>query len=74
MPKIIRKTTKEYQQFNDFLRGELKRRKISQDKAARYLNLSRVSFVKRLSGATEWSFMEVLEMMEFLDLKITEVL
>lgn len=74
MARITNKTQKEYQRFNDFLRGELKRRKISQDKAANYLNLSRVSFVKRLSGSVEWSFKEVLEMMDFLEMSITEVL
>ena len=74
MAKVLSKTQKEYLRFNDFLRGELKRRKIKQEEAATYLNLSRMSFVKRLSGTTEWSFMEVLEVMDFLDLDITEVM
>lgn len=68
------KSEKTYRRFNDFLRGELKRRKISQEKAANYLNLSRMSFVKRLSGSVGWSFKEVLEMMDFLEMDITEVL
>lgn len=75
MPKTTPNTTsKEYRMFNDWLRGELKRRKINQSTMAYYLNLSRKSLVMRLSGQVEWTFREVLEVMDFLECKLTEVL
>lgn len=74
MPKTIDKTAKEYRMFNDWLRAELKRRKINQTTMAYYLNLSRKSLVMRLSGKVEWSFREVLEVLDYLECQITEVL
>ena len=63
-----------YRRYNDWLRGELKRRKIKQSDVAQYLNLSRVSLVKRLSGEVEWSFREVLQVVELIEADLTEII
>ena len=64
--------TVRYRRFNDWLRGELKRRKITQSDLAKFLNLSRVSLVKRLAGETEWSFREVLTILDYLGIAANE--
>ena len=59
---------KKYRELNDFIRGELKRQKISQDKAAHWLNISRASFSYRMCGKIEWSLREILSLFELLDI------
>lgn len=60
---------KKYQQFNDFLRGELLRKKISQEKVARWLNLSQQSVSKRLLGETEWTVREIMSLYELMEIE-----
>ena len=64
----------QYRKFNDFVRGELKRRRLSQGKLAEYLNMERASLTYRLSGDTEWKFKEVLETLEFFDVGLDEII
>lgn len=59
--------------FNDYIRGELKRRKISQDALADYLGVSRSTLTYRLNGRIEWSLRDTLKVMEFLDFNLNEI-
>lgn len=59
---------KKYRELNDFIRGELKRQKISQDKAAHWLNISRASFSYRMCGKIEWTVREILSLFELLEI------
>ena len=63
----------QYRRFNDFVRGELKRRHQSQDKLAEYLNMSRPSLSYRLLGEVEWTFLEVLKTLEYFGIEISEI-
>ena len=74
MPRTtVDPVSKQYRVFNDWVRSELVRRKKKQEELAFYLNLSRKSLVLRLSGKVEWSFREVLQVLEFLETSIGEV-
>ena len=55
-----------YRKLNDFIRGEMKRKKISQIKLAESLNLSQVAISNRLKGETEWGLKEVISLFEVL--------
>ena len=61
---------------NDLIRGELKRQKISQDKAAYYVGLSRGQFSVRLNGRQEWKIGELMQLAELLKIggQISEIL
>ncbi len=75
MPRTnVDKPKTQYRQFNDFVRGELRRRHQSQDKLAQYLNMSRPSLTYRLLGEVEWTFLEVLNTLEFFGIEINEIL
>ena len=60
--------------FNDWLLGEMRRRKIHQKDLAGYIGIDQCGVSKRLSGITEWSFREVLEVLDYMEVSITEVL
>ena len=60
---------KKYVKFNDFLRGELKRRKVSQKQVATWLNLPRSSISKRLSGEVEWTMREIISLYELMEIE-----
>ena len=61
--------TKKYVQFNDFLSGELKRRKISQEEAAYYLKLSQASISMKLAGKVEWTVREIMNLYELMGIE-----
>ena len=63
------KTSQDYRQLNDFIRGEMKRQKISQDDMAYGLNLTQSVISRKLSGETEWTLWEVLNVFERLGVK-----
>ena len=57
---------KKYRELNDYIRGEMRRKKISQEKAANWLNISRASLSYRINGKIEWSLREILSLFELL--------
>ncbi len=60
--------------FNDFVRGELKRKKISQSDCAYRLGIPQSALSYRLSGQTEWTLREVFLMCEILEMDIGDIL
>ncbi len=63
------KTSLEYRQLNDFVRGEMRRQKISQASMAYMLKLPPASISQRLSGKTEWTMWEIINVFEILGVK-----
>ena len=61
----INKADIQYNRFNDYVRGELKRRKLNQEDLAEYLNMDRTALSHRLCDKTPWMFKEVLYVFEF---------
>ena len=57
----------QYRKFNDFVRGELKRKGYTMQALADYLGLHYSSVSYKLAGKVEWTFREVLKTLEFLD-------
>lgn len=57
--------------FNDYIRGELKRRNLSQDEIAYRLGIPQSGLSKRLSGKVVWSLTEVILLCEILEIKET---
>ena len=75
MPRtLVNKTQYRYSRFNDFVRGELKRRHQNLNTLADYLNMSRPSLSLRLLGEVEWTFKEVLNTLEYLEVDINEII
>ena len=60
------KTSQDYKKLNDFIRGEMRRQKVSQASIAYSLNLSQQGISERLSGNTEWTMWEVINVFEIL--------
>ncbi len=60
------KISKDYRQLNDFIRGEMKRQKVSQGNLAYSLNLTQASISQKLSGQTDWTVWELLNVFDFL--------
>ena len=60
------KVSQDYRQLNDFIRGEMRRKKISQSSLAYTLNISQVGISKRLSGNTDWTLWEILNVFDVL--------
>lgn len=74
MPRtLVNKTQYKYSRFNDFVRGEMKRRHESLNALADYLNLSRSSVSYRLLGEVEWTFKEVLDTLEYLETDFADI-
>ena len=62
------KTSQDYRQLNDFIRGEMKRQKISQGDLAYSLNLTQAAVSYKLSGKCEWTVWELLNVFEILNI------
>ena len=60
------KTSQEYKQLNDYVRGEMKRQKISQGDIAYELNLDQSVISRKLSGETDWTLWEMFNVFELL--------
>ena len=75
MPRVnVNYAESKYRRFNDWLRGEMKRRKINQDDLATYLNCDRRTLGCRLNGSIKWSFYDVLEVVHYFDTDFDEIL
>lgn len=61
-------TSKQYRQLNDFIRGELKDQNISQKDLAYMLNLPQSGVSDRLSGKTDWTLWEILNVFAILNI------
>ena len=73
MPRtMVDKTSYMISRFNDYVRGELKRRRKPQQALADYLGISRPSLSLRLLGEVKWTMEEVLETFEFLEFDTLE--
>ena len=56
--------------FSDYIRGEMKRQKMSQDEVAYRLGMAQGQFSRRLSGKIEWSMREVILLSEILNFSL----
>ena len=63
------KTSQDYKQLNRFIKCEMSEQKISQSDIAYRLNISQSGISDRLSGKTDWSFFEILNVFEILGIK-----
>ena len=64
------KISQVYRQLNDFIRGELKRQKISQKDLGYSLNLSQQVISKRLMGKIDWTLWEFINTLDDLGYEI----
>ena len=75
MPRTnVDRVATSYRRFNDFIRGELRRRKLKQSDLANYLDVNRSTLSKKMNGDLGWSLRDALKAMEFLDADIKEIL
>lgn len=67
MPKVfITKEQREINRFNDYVRGELRRRNLRHADLAKELDLPQVSITMRLCGKTDWSLADIVSTLAFL--------
>lgn len=66
----INSTDIKYRQLNDFIRGEMKKKKIKQKQIAYRLNLPEASISYRFSGETEWTAREIIIVFEMLGVDV----
>lgn len=64
------KISQVYRQLNDFIRGELKRQKMSQKDLGYSLNLSQQVISKRLMGKIDWTLWEFINALDDLGYEI----
>lgn len=64
------KISQVYRQLNDFIRGELKRQKMSQKDLGYSLNLSQQVISKRLMGKIDWTLWEFINTLDDLGYEI----
>lgn len=75
MPRTnVDKVQTQYRRFNDFIRGEMKRKKISQMMLAQYLGIGQPALSLRMNGENEWSLRDAFKAAEFLDVDLKEIL
>ena len=65
--------TQKKNRINDFIRGELKRRKLSQEELSFRLGLQQTGISKRLSGQTDWSLGELILLCEVLEIQLGDL-
>ena len=65
--------TQKKNRINDFIRGELKRRKLSQEELSYRLGLQQTGISKRLSGQTDWSLGELILLCEVLEIQLGDL-
>ena len=58
-----------YKQLNDFIRGEMKRKKIKQEDVAYRLNLQQATISQKLNGKVEWTLREIIIVYEMLEIE-----
>lgn len=63
------KTSQDYNQLNDFIRGEMRRKKVNQNALAYSLCISQSGISDRLSGKTDWTMWEIMNVFEILGVK-----
>lgn len=65
----INSSDKKYHQMNDFIRGEMRRKKITQKTVADRLNIDQSQIARRLSGEVEWLAREIIIVYELLGIE-----
>ena len=63
------KLSQDYRKLNDYIRGEMKRQKISQGEMAYRLNLTQASVSYKLSGTSDWTVWELMNVFEILGIE-----
>jgi transcriptional regulator with XRE-family HTH domain len=75
MPRTnVDKVATQYRRFNDSIRGEMKRRKVTQAMLAKYLGINQPALSLRMNGENEWSLRDAFKAAEFLEVDIKEIL
>jgi transcriptional regulator with XRE-family HTH domain len=66
MPRTnVNRVATKYRRFNDWLRGELKDRRMTQKQLAEYLGIEQPTLSGRMNGTIEWPFRDVLEVLDY---------
>ena len=66
MPRTnVNRVATKYRRFNDWLRGELRERRMTQKMLAEYLGIEQSTLSMRMTGEIEWLFRDVLEVLDY---------
>lgn len=64
----------QYRRFTGWLLGEMARKKVDQTTLATYLGVTRATFGHLIHGQSEWRFKQVLELVDYFEADLTEIL
>jgi transcriptional regulator with XRE-family HTH domain len=74
MPRTnVNRVKNQYRRFNDWLRWEMKHKKVRQAELAEYLNISQATLSKRMNGEIQWLLEDALEVLEYFNASFEEV-
>jgi CRP-like cAMP-binding protein len=74
MPKVnTDQVAVRYRRFNNFVRGELRARRLKHQDLADYLGIDRSTLTARLLGRIEWSLRDAFRTLEFLGSDFDEI-
>ena len=65
----ISKESQDYKKLNNFIRNEMREQKVSQSDLAYSLSLTQGSVSQKLSGQTEWTMWEILNVFSLLNVE-----
>lgn len=75
MPKTnVNIAERNNRRFNDWLRGEMVLKKLHHEDISSYLKIHRSTFTQKLNGHAEWTFKEVLEILDYFNATLEEIL
>lgn len=75
MPRTnVDSISKLIRRFNDWVRGELRTKKVKQSDLAEYLNISQPIVSLRLRGLSEWPLRDALKVCEYFETSIEEII
>lgn len=63
--------SRNYKQLNMFIRETMRTKKVSQADIAYMLNLTQASVSNKLSGKTEWTVWELMNVFEYLGIQLS---
>lgn len=75
MPKTnVDRVATSCRRVNDFIRGELRRKKLTQEDLAEYLDVDKSTVSRKFREEIGWSLKDALKAAEFLDTDLKEIL
>ena len=75
MPRTnVDQVERQMRRFTDWLRGEMKRKKVTQRKLAEYLDITQQALSLKMRGLSGWQLRDVLNICEYFEVSLEETI